>query len=103
TDINTTTAPDGFEKVRIAYREMHQVMDMPYDDSPTLTQLLKEGISPELIIQVMKDKKKPGVKTLRYYVDAIRERHRGVVPLKRTSRTDREQDILKRFAEGDAG
>jgi predicted phage replisome organizer len=71
---------DDFEKVRIAYREIHHVLDMPYGDSSTLTNLLKDGIPPSLIIGVMRDKFKHGVKTIKYYVEAIRERFNQTKP-----------------------
>jgi predicted phage replisome organizer len=72
---NTTT--DDFDKVCIAYREIHGVLDMPMQDSPMLSKLLGEGITAALIIDVMKEKNKSGIKTIKYYVEAIREKHAG--------------------------
>lgn len=70
---DTTLLRDDFEKVRIAYRELHKVLDFPYSDSPLLTKILEEGFKPELIIGIMKEKYKPTVKTFRYYEGAIRD------------------------------
>jgi hypothetical protein len=98
------TTTDGFEVVRIAYREIHGVMDLPMQDSVVLSNLLAAGISADMIIDVMREKLKPNVRTIRYYVEAIKERHanNGIPIQKRSSRQDREMDILKRFAaEGD--
>lgn len=100
-DIKDTTT-DDFDKVRFAYREMHGVIDLPLQDSPMLTKLLQDGIKPELIIDVMKEKQKQGVKTIKYYVEAIRERHEG----KPTTRKRNEPDwdkILKQMEDAEHG
>lgn len=70
---DTTLLEDDFQKVRKAYIEIHNVMDMPYKDCPLLTKLLEDGFKPDLIIGIMRDKYKSGVKTLKYYEYAIRE------------------------------
>lgn len=67
------TLLDDFDKVRKAYAELHQKLDMPYTDSPILTRLLEDGFSAELIIGIMKDKYKSTVKTLKFYEGAIRD------------------------------
>lgn len=72
-----TTSDEIFDKVKNAYCDLHKVLDMPVKDYPMLTKLLDEDIKPELIIEVMKEKFKPGVMTIKYYVAAIRERHEG--------------------------
>lgn len=69
---DTTLPEDPFEKVRIAFKMMHRMIDMPYKDSPLLTDLLKD-FSPELIIGVMNDKFRENVRTLKYYEGAIRD------------------------------
>ncbi|CAM4099853.1 phage replisome organizer N-terminal domain-containing protein [Paenibacillus alkaliterrae] len=69
---NTTLPEDPFEKVRIAFKLMHKMIDMPYKDSPLLTDLLKE-FPADLIIGVMKDKFRENVRTLKYYEGAIRD------------------------------
>lgn len=69
---NTTLSGDPFEQVRIAFKLMHKMIDMPYKDSPLLTDLLKE-FPADLIIGVMKEKFRENVKTLKYYEGAIRD------------------------------
>lgn len=64
---------DEFEKVRRAYAEIHDVMDMPYSNSPLLTRLLEEGFTADLIIGIIREKHKPSVKTLKFYEGAIRD------------------------------
>lgn len=69
---DTTLPEDSFEKVRIAFKMMHRMIDMPYKDSPLLTDLLKD-FNADLIIGVMKDKFRENVRTLKYYEGAIRD------------------------------
>lgn len=94
---NTT---DDFDKVRIAFNDIHKVLDMPMQDSPTLSKLLDDGVPSELIIDVMKEKNKNGVKTIKYYVEAIKERHEGKERTPFTTRKRNEPDwdkILKQM------
>jgi predicted phage replisome organizer len=84
---DTTLLNAEFEKVRIAYREMHQVIDLPYKDSMRLEKLLRDGFNADLIIGIMTDKFKKGVKTLGYYEGAIRDTADVMVSRKPRSRT----------------
>lgn len=74
---NSTTS-DDFEVIRVRYRELHGVLDLPIRDSPLLTRLLDEGILRETIIGVMESRFKSSAKTLGYYEAAIREAHQNI-------------------------
>lgn len=75
---DNTTTPDDFEVIRVRFRELHGVRDLPYNDGPILTKLLADGIPRETIIGVMENRFKPSASTIKYYEAAIREAHQEV-------------------------
>ena len=68
-----THAFDDFTRVSKVYAAIHGVLEMPYSNSPLLTKLLKDGISADHIIGIIREKHRPGVKTLKFYEGAIRD------------------------------
>lgn len=80
-DLNTSysTTTDDFEVIRVRFRELHAVMDLPYNDHPLLSSLLTEGIPKETIIGVMESKFKASARTIGYYEAAIREAHERII------------------------
>lgn len=70
---NKHSTIDDFQKVSKEYAEIHQVLDLPYSNGPLLSKMLDEGIPADHIIGVIKERYKIGVKTLKYYEDAIRD------------------------------
>lgn len=70
---DTTLLNRDFDKVKNEYEILHQVHEMPYSNSMLLIKLLEDGFSADTIIGIMKEKKKPSVKTLKFYEAAIRE------------------------------
>jgi hypothetical protein len=71
-DNTTTLLEREFEKVKSAYEILHGEL-MPYKDSIILSGLLENGVGPELIITVMKNRYKKSVRTFGYYEGAIRD------------------------------
>lgn len=72
-EIEREYAHSDFDRVKIAYENIHSVPEMPYSNSLILTNLLKDGFTVETIIGIMKEKYKPSVTTLKFYEAAIRE------------------------------
>lgn len=78
--VEDTTEPDDFRKIEKAYCEIHKTFGMKPKDWPLVENLLREGVDPDLIIEVMKERHAKKVKeggtvnSFSFYINAINER-----------------------------
>jgi predicted phage replisome organizer len=70
---DTLSCKSDFDKVSKAYADIHKVLELPYSNGPLLSKLLDEGIPPDHIIGVIKEKYREGITTLKFYEGAIRD------------------------------
>lgn len=96
----THSTEADYKKVSKAYAEIHKVLELPYTNGPLLSKLLDEGIPPDHIIGVMKEKFREGVKTLKFYEGAIRDSWNTSTTYEglKIVRSSKVNDILRRFA-----
>lgn len=75
-----TTEPDDFRKIEKAYCEIHKTFGMKPKDWPSVENMLRKGVDPDLIIEVMKERHAKKVKeggtvnSFSFYINAINER-----------------------------
>lgn len=86
---------NDFELIRVRFRELHGLIDLPIYDSPIVTKLLTDGIPVATIISTMEKRFKKSASTIKYYEAAIREAHQGVVAVRQIKKYDPELESRK--------
>ncbi|WP_145333306.1 hypothetical protein [Paenibacillus xylanexedens] len=78
---NTTTTADELEKIEKAYSQIHGCFGLKPKDWPLVSKLVDQGITSDLIIEVMTERYKKKIEEggkvngFSFYTNAIQERH----------------------------